>query len=85
LAQNDPLLFLPPSPSFPSLHHRSSRSEHLEMPTKPEKRIISTSHLERWIASPAHADVVEFVEGLNESVVGVKLTDEISESEVRCS
>lgn len=53
------------------------------MTTLPTKRIISTAHLEQWLNSPAHADVVEFVDGLNESVVGVKLTDEIKESEVR--
>ncbi|GAA5845617.1 hypothetical protein JCM11251_007770 [Rhodosporidiobolus azoricus] len=47
----------------------------------PTKRIVSKAHLEVWLASPAHADVLAFVEQLNESVVGVKLTDEVAESD----
>ncbi|GAA5911633.1 hypothetical protein JCM6882_008060 [Rhodosporidiobolus microsporus] len=50
-------------------------------PQLPTKRIVSKAHLEAWLASPAHADVLAFVEQLNESVVGVKLTGEVAESE----
>ncbi|GAA5857839.1 hypothetical protein JCM8547_005999 [Rhodosporidiobolus lusitaniae] len=51
------------------------------MAAVPTKRIVSTAHLQAWLASPAHAEVVAFVESLNESVVGVKLTDNVVESE----
>ncbi|GJN90983.1 hypothetical protein Rhopal_003997-T1 [Rhodotorula paludigena] len=43
--------------------------------TLPTKRIVSKAHLDAWLDSPTHADVVRFVEQLNQSVVGVKLTD----------
>ena len=49
----------------------------------PTKRIISRAHLDAFLSSETHADVVAFVEKLNESVVGVKLTDPLSPSAVR--
>lgn len=54
--------------------------------TLPTKRIVSKAHLDAWLDSPTHADVVRFVEQLNQSVVGVKLTDTVEESQARpCS
>jgi len=51
-------------------------------PILPTKRIVSKAHLDAWLSSSTHQDVVKFVEDLNESVVGVKLTDQVPESEV---
>ena len=50
--------------------------------TVPTKRIISRAHLQSFLDSPTHQDLCDFLEELNESVVGLKLTDEIQESEV---
>ncbi|GAA5973830.1 hypothetical protein JCM11641_003181 [Rhodosporidiobolus odoratus] len=47
----------------------------------PTKRIVSKAHLDAWLSSSTHEEVVAFVEELNESVVGVRLTDTVSESE----
>jgi len=52
-------------------------------PTLPTKRIVSKAHLDVWLSSATHSDVVAFVEELNESVVGVKLTDDLPSSPVR--
>jgi hypothetical protein len=49
----------------------------------PTKRIISRAHLQSFLDSPTYADLVAFVTELNESVKGVKLTDEVIESPVR--
>jgi hypothetical protein len=49
----------------------------------PTKRIISRAHLQSFLDSPTHTDLVNFLEELNESVVGLKLTDDVPESEVR--
>lgn len=51
--------------------------------TKPQKRIISRHHLEAFLASPTHADLVAFLERLNSSVIGVKLSDPVVERPVR--
>lgn len=51
-------------------------------PTTPTKRIISRAHLQSFLDSPTHQDLVRFLEELNESVVGYKLTEEVEESEV---
>lgn len=48
----------------------------------PTKRIVSKAHLDAWLSSSTHTDLVNFVEELNESVVGVKLHDEVLESDV---
>ncbi|GAA5936743.1 peptidylprolyl isomerase RRD2 [Sporobolomyces koalae] len=47
----------------------------------PTKRIVSKAHLDAWLSSSTHADVVRFVEDLNESVVGLKLSDPVEESD----
>lgn len=43
----------------------------------PTKHILSSGQLEDFQNSPTHANIVTFVEQLNESVVNVKLTDNI--------
>lgn len=45
------------------------------MAVLPTKRIISRAHLDRWIRSDTHEQVVDFIANLNSAVVGVKLTD----------
>lgn len=52
------------------------------MSTFPNKRIISRHHLQTFLASQTHTDLVNFLTELNESVCGLKLTDEVIESEV---
>ncbi|GAA6054579.1 hypothetical protein JCM3770_000060 [Rhodotorula araucariae] len=49
-------------------------------PALPTKRIVSVAHLEAWLNSPTHANVVAFVHELNDAVVGAKLTDNVSTS-----
>ena len=53
--------------------------------TTPTKRIISPAHLQQWLASPTHAELVAFIEQLNSSIAAVKLSDDIPESPVRSS
>lgn len=43
----------------------------------PTKRIISSGQLEDFQSSQTHADIVTFIEQLNESVINVKLTDTV--------
>ncbi|GAA6045529.1 hypothetical protein NBRC10513_007890 [Rhodotorula toruloides] len=45
-------------------------------PVVPTKRVVSKAHLEAWLTSGTHDEVVTFVEQLNEAAVSVKLTDE---------
>lgn len=52
-------------------------------PIVPTKRIVSRAHLQAFLDSQTHADVLEYITELNESVVGTKLTDEVPQSEVR--
>ena len=49
----------------------------------PAKQILSKEQLEAFQASKTHQDVISFIEALNESVVGVKLSDECIDSEAR--
>jgi serine/threonine-protein phosphatase 2A activator len=49
----------------------------------PQRAILSQEQLEYFQTSKTRQEIVSFVESLNESVVGVKLTDECSESTVR--
>ena len=49
----------------------------------PTKRIISRAHLATFLDSPTHADLVAFLEELNESISTVKLSDSIPQSSVR--
>lgn len=46
------------------------------------KRIQSKEQMEAFQASKTHQDIIQYIETLNESVVGAKLTDECSESQV---
>ncbi|GAA6018781.1 hypothetical protein JCM11491_003445 [Sporobolomyces phaffii] len=48
----------------------------------PTKRIVSKAHLDAWLSSSTHTDVVDFIQLLNDAVVGVKLGDAVSESDV---
>lgn len=48
----------------------------------PTKRIVSKAHLDAWLTSSTHSELVKFVEELNESVVGIKLRDEVVQSDV---
>ena len=50
--------------------------------TPPRKCILTKEQMEAFQASKTHADVVSYIETLNNSVIGVKLTDECSASEV---
>ncbi|TFK52855.1 Phosphotyrosyl phosphatase activator [Heliocybe sulcata] len=47
---------------------------------RPRKLILSKEQLDAFQASQTHRDIVAFIEELNTAVVGVKLTDECSES-----
>ena len=54
------------------------------MPTfeKPRKAILSKDHLAQFQASQCHKDIVSYIESLNASVTGVKLSDECPQSPV---
>lgn len=41
----------------------------------PEKRILSKAHLAAFERSPAHKAILGFIDALNASVVGKKLSD----------
>jgi serine/threonine-protein phosphatase 2A activator len=47
-----------------------------------EKKIVSRAHLDAFLNSQTHTDVVDFVEALNEASIGVSLRDECFESDV---
>ncbi|KAF9230031.1 Phosphotyrosyl phosphatase activator [Melanogaster broomeanus] len=47
----------------------------------PTKRIISSAQLEDFQSSQTHADIVTFIEQLNESVINVKLTDVVESTQ----
>lgn len=47
-----------------------------------EKKIVSRAHLDAFLRSQTHADVVEFIEALNEASIGITLRTECFESEV---
>ncbi len=48
----------------------------------PTKRIISRAHLQAFLESPTHTDLVNFITETNDSVVGHKLTDPLEPSPV---
>jgi serine/threonine-protein phosphatase 2A activator len=48
----------------------------------PEKRIISQAHLEAFLSSPTHQDILAFIEALNDRCAGVKTTDSCERSPV---
>jgi len=49
----------------------------------PRKRILSNVQLTAFQSSNTHNAIVSYVEVLNDSVIGVKLTDEVALSPVR--
>lgn len=51
----------------------------------PRKRILSPAHLAAFKTSDTYKDIVGFVEELNASIVGKKLSDSKAESPVRIS
>ena len=48
-----------------------------------QKAILSKEQLEAFQASSTYASITTYLEALNNSVVGVKLTDELAASQVR--
>lgn len=48
----------------------------------PTKHILSRAHLDAFLRSPAHAEILNFIDALNDSVVGKKLSDAGEGSEV---
>ena len=54
------------------------------MPTtqKPRKAILSQEQLVQFQGSQCHKDIVSYIESLNASVTGVKLSDECPQSPV---
>ncbi len=51
----------------------------------PRKAILSKDQLQAFQESKTHKDVISYIEKLNESVVGVKLTDACEASDVSMS
>ena len=51
--------------------------------TVPRKVILTKEQLAHFQASKTHQDIVAYIQTLNEAVVGVKLTDDCSQSPVR--
>lgn len=49
----------------------------------PRKQILSNEQLTAFQSSNTHNAIVSYVEALNNSVIGVKLTDEVAASVVR--
>lgn len=49
---------------------------------KPRKAILSQEQLAQFQESQCHKDIVSYIETLNASVVGVKLSDECPQSPV---
>ncbi|KAH8112782.1 Phosphotyrosyl phosphatase activator [Phellopilus nigrolimitatus] len=47
----------------------------------PRKRILTKEQMEAFQTSKTHQEIISYIETLNESVVGVKLTDECTMSE----
>lgn len=68
--------------SLSAIQTEMAQTTQLSPPAVPTKRIISRAHLQTFLDSPTHADVVNFITELNESVVGVKLSDQVHESKV---
>lgn len=48
----------------------------------PRKYILSKEQLEAFQASNTHNEIISYIESLNDSVIGVKLSDECTESPV---
>lgn len=67
---------------LPNLTQPANIEEPLETSSVLHKRILSKEHLEAFQASQTYKDVVEFIEELNQSIIGVKLGEAGPESEV---
>jgi serine/threonine-protein phosphatase 2A activator len=50
------------------------------MSSEPIKRIISTHNLQQFIASQTYTDLIDFITRLNNSIINVKLSDQIPQS-----
>jgi serine/threonine-protein phosphatase 2A activator len=50
--------------------------------TQPRKLIISNAHLQAFIDSVTHAEVVDFIESLNQSIIGLPLDHPLPPSDV---
>lgn len=46
-----------------------------------EKKIVSRAHLDAFLASQTHDEVLQFVEAMNESSIGITLQADSYESE----
>jgi hypothetical protein len=66
--------------SAPTVETRKDTTE--TQYVQPRKEILTKTQLEQFQASPTHAQILEFMTRLNESVVGVKLRDNCHESKV---
>ena len=49
---------------------------------KPTKRILTNDHVKIFNESSTYDDLINFITTLNDSIVGVKLSDQIVESNV---
>ena len=49
---------------------------------KPTKRILTNDHVKIFNESSTYDDLINFITTLNDSIVGVKLSDQIIESNV---
>ena len=49
---------------------------------KPIKRILTNDHVKIFNESSTYDDLINFITTLNDSIVGVKLSDQIIESNV---
>ncbi|KDE06777.1 hypothetical protein MVLG_02973 [Microbotryum lychnidis-dioicae p1A1 Lamole] len=62
-------------------HMPTTAGPHSQSPpspsSSPAKRIISRAHLQRFLDSPTHQHVIDYIQRLNEAVVDVKLTDTV--------
>lgn len=51
----------------------------------PTKHILSRAHLDAFLRSPAHDQIVGFIDALNDAIVGKKLSEAGEGSEVSAS
>jgi serine/threonine-protein phosphatase 2A activator len=50
---------------------------------KPVRKILTKEDLERFLSSPVHSEIIEFTLKLNDSVKGMKNSDEVKVNPVR--
>jgi serine/threonine-protein phosphatase 2A activator len=63
--------------------HDNSEMDSDRSSSKPKKFIISNTHLQAFISSATHAEVVGFIENLNNSIIGLPLDHPVLVSPVR--